>query len=90
MTKTRPPASMHYSAKTHEIVLTPFSDGEMKLTVVDLCLEVDRPITATVMVAGIQSIEVTVADKLQLGNSTLAFVKVLDFRQTPFPANQLR
>lgn len=62
----------------------------MRVNVLDLCLEVDGVITASVVVAGIHSIEVTVADKVQVGNTTLAFVKVLDARKVAFPADQLR
>ena len=90
MTKTRPPANAVYSSDIGEIALTPVVEGVMKISVYDLCLEVDKVATSVVHVAGVYSIEVTVTDKLQLGNSTLAFVRVLDNRHVPFPANQLR
>lgn len=62
----------------------------MSVTLTDLCLEMDKDASSAVNVAGVYSVEVDVADKLQLGNTTLAFVGVLDGRHVPFPASQLR
>ena len=90
VTKTRPPASVDYIPEQGEISLTPITEGAMKVLVHDLCLETDSVAMSTVIVAGVYMIEVQVKDKLQLGNSTLAYVRILDNRQMPFPANQLR
>ena len=90
MTKSRPPASVSYIPEQGEILLTPVNEGAMKVSVHDLCLETDSIAMSTVIVAGVYMIEVQVTDKLQLGNSTLAYVRILDNRQMPFPADQLR
>ena len=90
MTKIRPPADTHYNSDTHHITVTPFLDGEMKVRVVDLCLEVNQDPILLVHVAGVYSIQVMVADKVQVGNSTLAFVRLLDSQQNPFPASQFK
>ncbi len=90
MTKTLPPASTLYTADTRQITLTPVLEGLMTISLTDLCLEIDKAASSAVIVAGVYSIEVHVTDKLQLGNSSLAFVRVLDSRQVPFPVDQLR
>ena len=90
MTKTHPPADTNYNSDTHQITVTTFADGEMKVRVMDLCLEVDRDPILEIRVAGVFSIHVKVADKVQIGNTTLAFVRLLDGQQNPFPASQFR
>lgn len=90
MTKARPPANTNYNTDTHQISVTPFVDGEMRVRVVDLCLEVTRDPVLVVRVAGVFSINLVVADKVQVGNSTLAFVMLLDSQHNPFPASQFR
>ena len=52
MTKTRPPVSAVYIPEQGEITLTPVIEGSMKVSVSDLCLEVDRVASSTVTVAG--------------------------------------
>lgn len=90
LTQKRPPATVVYSPDVGEITVTPVVEGVMKISLHDLCLEVDKVVTSVIHVAGVYSIEVTVVDKIQLGNSTLAFVRVLDSRHIPFPVSQLR
>lgn len=90
MTRTRPPADTVYNSDSHHITVTPFVDGEMKVKVIDLCLEVGRDPILVVRVAGVSSISLVVADKVQVGNSTLAFVRLLDSQQNPFPASQFK
>ena len=90
MTKTRPPADTNYNSDAHQITVTPFVDGEMKVRVMDLCLEVDKDPILEIRVAGVFSIHVTVADKVQVGNTTLAFVRLLDGQQNRFTASQFR
>lgn len=90
MTKTRPPADTNYNSDSHQITVTPFINGEMKVQIMDLCLEVDKDPVLEIRVAGVFSIHVMVADKVQVGNSTLAFVRLLDGQQNPFSASQFR
>ena len=90
MTKTRPPADTNYNLDSHQISITPFIDGEMKVRVIDLCLEVGQDPVLVVRVVGVSSISLVVADKVQVGNSTLAFVRLLDSQHHPFPASQFK
>ena len=90
MTKTRPPADTTYNSDSHQITVTPFVDGEMRVRVMDLCLEVDVDPVLVIRVGGVFSIHVAVADKVQVGNTTLAFVRLLDAQQNPFPASQFK
>ena len=91
MAKSRlPVVDLDYSSDIRQIAVTPLAEGQLKVTVNDLCLEVDGETSADVFVASMYSIQVTVADKVQVGNWIIAFVKVLDNRQMPFPATQHR
>ena len=53
-------------------------------------MEVDKDPILEIRVAGVFSIHVMVADKVQVGNTTLAFVRLLDGQQNPFLASQFR
>ena len=90
VTKTRPPSITNYNSDTHQISVTPVVDGEMRVRVMDLCLDVDKDPVLIIRVTGVYSIQVIVADKVQVGNTTLAFVRLLDGQQNPFPASQFR
>ena len=90
MTKARPPADVGYNSDLRQISVTPFNDGEMRVRVMDHCLEVSKDPILVLRVAGVYSISLVVADKIQVDNSTLAFVKLLDAQQTPFPASQFK
>ena len=90
MTKARPPADINYNSDLHQMTVTPFTDGEMRVRVIDLCLEVSKDPVLVLRVAGVYSINLVVADKVQIGNSTLAFVTILDAQQNPFPVAQFK
>ena len=90
-TKSRlPVAKVEYSPGSEQILLFPIAEGQLRIVVNDLCLEADDDIFATVYVAGIYSIQVVVADKVQLDNTILAFVRLLDNRGMAFPSVQHR
>ena len=90
VTKSYSPADVSYSPEDQRIDVTPMGEGNMKITVEDLCLEVERVATVDVVVGGVHKMEVMVADKVQVGNSTLACIQVLNHDDQPFTASQLK
>lgn len=83
-------AEVDYSPGNQQVTVVPSAEGQLKITVNDLCLAVDNEISSIVHVAGMYSIQVAVADKVQVENSILAFVRILDTHGTPFPSSQHR
>ncbi len=83
-------AEIEYLPEVQQIAVKPCNEGEVIVTVNDVCLEVESPVSASVFVAGVYSIHVRVVDKVQVGNWILASVKVLDNRQMPFPASEYK
>ncbi len=84
------PAEVHYSPETQTISVVPFSDGNMKIAIQDLCLDIGGMVMVGVSVGVAYRVEVTVADKVQVKNSTVACVQVLDSENLPFHVSQLR
>ena len=84
-----PVATLDYIPELGHISLQPLRDGQVHVTVRDLCLEADSDATAVVTVASLHSIRVGVADKVQVGKSLLAYVEVLDRHGDPFSTCQL-
>ena len=62
----------------------------MKISIQDLCLDPGGVVIVGVAVGSVYKIEVVMADKVQVKNSTLACVQVLDFDDEPFLVSQLR
>ena len=81
-------ASTQYSDQRHQISLTPLADGEVTIRCRDVCLASANEVIAVITVAGIHSLSVQVSDKVQVGSSIQAVVKVLDRRGHPFTADQ--
>nr|XP_029132383.1 nuclear pore membrane glycoprotein 210 [Labrus bergylta] len=66
---------------------SPVQPGEVKVMVHDLCLAFPAPAKATVHVSGILEVYVRVVDKVEIGKSVTAYVRVLDDNKKPFPAS---
>ncbi|KAM8862436.1 LOW QUALITY PROTEIN: nuclear pore membrane glycoprotein 210 [Spinachia spinachia] len=67
--------------------VSPVHPGEVKVMVHDLCLAFPAPAKATVHVSDILEVYVRVVDKVEIGKSVKAFVRVLDDNRKPFPAS---
>ncbi|XP_074537883.1 nuclear pore membrane glycoprotein 210 isoform X2 [Halichoeres trimaculatus] len=67
--------------------VSPVQSGEAKVMVHDLCLAFPSPAKATVHVSGILEVYVRVVDKVEIGKSVTAYVRVLDDNKKPFPAS---
>ncbi|KAL7865087.1 hypothetical protein AOLI_G00165070 [Acnodon oligacanthus] len=69
---------------TAEVV--PVRPGVLQVMVHDLCLTFPAPATATVHISDILEVYVRVVDKVEIGKSVKAYVRVLDDNKKPFLA----
>uniref|UniRef100_A0A3Q0R3P0 Nucleoporin 210 n=1 Tax=Amphilophus citrinellus TaxID=61819 RepID=A0A3Q0R3P0_AMPCI len=67
--------------------VSPIHPGTVKVMVHDLCLAFPAPAKATVHVSDILEVYVRVVDKVEIGKSVRAYVRVLDDNRKPFPAS---
>ncbi|XP_013866027.1 nuclear pore membrane glycoprotein 210 [Austrofundulus limnaeus] len=67
--------------------VSPVHPGTVKVMVHDLCLAFPAPAEATVHVSDILEVYVRVVDKVEIGKSVKAYVRVLDGNKKPFPSN---
>uniref|UniRef100_A0AAQ5X8U0 BIG2 domain-containing protein n=1 Tax=Amphiprion ocellaris TaxID=80972 RepID=A0AAQ5X8U0_AMPOC len=67
--------------------VSPIQPGVVNVMVHDLCLAFPAPATATVHVSDILEVYVRVVDKVEIGKSVKAYVRVLDDNKKPFPAS---
>ncbi|XP_040914179.1 nuclear pore membrane glycoprotein 210 [Toxotes jaculatrix] len=67
--------------------VSPVHPGVVKVMVHDLCLAFPAPAKATVHVSDILEVYVRVVDKVEIGKSVRAYVRVLDDNKRPFPAS---
>ncbi|XP_044207721.1 nuclear pore membrane glycoprotein 210 [Thunnus albacares] len=70
--------------------VTPVHPGVVNVMVHDLCLAFPAPAKATVHVSDILEVYVRVVDKVEIGKSVKAYVRVLDDNKKPFPASYFR
>ncbi|KAM4609800.1 nuclear pore membrane glycoprotein 210 [Polymixia lowei] len=66
--------------------VVPVHPGVVRVMVHDLCLAFPAPAKATVHVSNILEVYVRVVDKVEIGKSVRAHVRVLDDNKKPFPA----
>lgn len=76
------------SQSTAEVV--PFQAGVIQVMVHDLCLAFPSPAKATVHISDILEVYVRVVDKVEIGKSVKAHVRVLDDNKKPFLAKYFR
>ncbi|XP_067383479.1 nuclear pore membrane glycoprotein 210 isoform X2 [Channa argus] len=67
--------------------VAPIHPGVVKVMVHDLCLAFPAPAKATVHVSEILEVSVRVVDKVEIGKSVRAYVRVLDDNKKPFPSS---
>lgn len=67
--------------------VSPIQSGEVNVMVHDLCLAFPAPAKATIHVSGILEVSVRVVDKVEIGKSVTAYVRVLDDNKKPFPSS---
>uniref|UniRef100_A0A672RX80 Nucleoporin 210 n=1 Tax=Sinocyclocheilus grahami TaxID=75366 RepID=A0A672RX80_SINGR len=64
--------------------VVPAQAGVLQVMVHDLCLNFPSPATATVHISDILEVYVRVVDKVEIGKSVKAYVRVLDGNKKPF------
>ncbi|KAK7878654.1 hypothetical protein WMY93_030490 [Mugilogobius chulae] len=74
--------------KTAEVV--PLHSGTVKVMIHDLCLAFPAPAKATVHVSDILEVYIRVVDKVEIGKSVRAYVRVLDENKMPFPVSYFK
>ncbi|KAI4554062.1 hypothetical protein MJT46_020059 [Ovis ammon polii x Ovis aries] len=67
----------------------PLLPGTSTVMVHDLCLAFPAPAKADVYVSDIQELYIRVVDKVEIGKTVKAYVRVLDFHKKPFLAKYL-
>uniref|UniRef100_A0A8C8CVG6 BIG2 domain-containing protein n=1 Tax=Oncorhynchus tshawytscha TaxID=74940 RepID=A0A8C8CVG6_ONCTS len=70
--------------------VVPVQPGTVQVMVHDLCLAFPAPATATVHISDILEVYVRVVDKVEIGKSVKAHVRVLDDNKKPFLAKYFR
>ncbi|KAF2976400.1 hypothetical protein EK904_003634 [Melospiza melodia maxima] len=76
---------------THEetqgiALVQPLLPGSVTVMIHDLCLAFPAPAEAEIHVSDIQELYVRVVDKVEIGKTVKAYVRVLDDSKKPFPA----
>uniref|UniRef100_A0A8C3YLS0 Nucleoporin 210 n=1 Tax=Catagonus wagneri TaxID=51154 RepID=A0A8C3YLS0_9CETA len=67
----------------------PLLPGTTTIMIHDLCLTFPAPAKAAIYVSDIQELYIRVVDKVEIGKTVKAYVRVLDFHKKPFLAKYL-
>ncbi|KAG9483682.1 hypothetical protein GDO78_009547 [Eleutherodactylus coqui] len=68
------------------VTVYPLYPGTLSVMVYDLCLAFPAPATVNIHVSDILQVDVRVVDKVEIGKTVKAYVRVLDSTQKPFLA----
>ncbi|XP_042211678.1 nuclear pore membrane glycoprotein 210-like isoform X2 [Homarus americanus] len=82
-------ASLAYMDKERIVTVQPISDGELTVTLVDVCLEAENPATSHIRIASIASLDLVIVDRVELGGVLEAEVLAKDSLGHPLPAHNL-
>lgn len=82
-------ATLTYLPKDSIVKLQPLADGELAVTLVDLCLDAENPTMSIVRVASVVSLDLVMVERVELGGSLLAEVVAKDAAGLPLPAHAL-
>ncbi|XP_022099452.1 nuclear pore membrane glycoprotein 210-like isoform X2 [Acanthaster planci] len=83
-------AEIDYDDKKKKIEVSPNHDGTLTLTAFDLCLKTSRHASAKIHIAGVNTIELKVVDKVQVDHDIAAAVQVLDSTGQPLSVSYFR
>ncbi|XP_020785442.2 nuclear pore membrane glycoprotein 210 isoform X2 [Boleophthalmus pectinirostris] len=70
--------------------VAPLHSGIVKVMVHDLCLAFPAPAKSTIHVSDILEVYIRVVDKVEIGKSVRAYVRVLDENKMPFPVSYFK
>ncbi|XP_045135135.1 nuclear pore membrane glycoprotein 210-like [Portunus trituberculatus] len=82
-------ATLDYHEAKKTVAVSPLGDGELVVTLVDVCLEATHPATSHIRIASVASLDLTVLEVVELGGTLEAEVVALDSSGTPLPAHSL-
>ncbi|KAK4314544.1 hypothetical protein Pmani_014165 [Petrolisthes manimaculis] len=88
-TKENQVAALTHQPKQNYVNVVPLSDGEVTVTVVDVCIETDTPASAHITVASIASLDLIMVDRVELGGSLEAEVVALTAKGAAVPVHTL-
>ncbi|RVE70662.1 hypothetical protein OJAV_G00067530 [Oryzias javanicus] len=86
-TSARGIANVKFQKAQGTAQVSPVHPGTVNVMVHDLCLAFPAPAKATVHVSDILEVYVRVVDKVEIGTSVRAYVRVLDDKKKPFSAS---
>lgn len=78
-------SNVEFQEAKRTVQVSTVQPGTVKVMVHDLCLAFQTPATATVHISNILEVNVRVVDKVEIGKSVRAYVRVLDSNKKPFP-----
>ncbi|XP_059796453.1 nuclear pore membrane glycoprotein 210 isoform X1 [Balaenoptera ricei] len=81
--------SVAYQEARGIATVRPLLPGTSTIMIHDLCLAFPAPAKADVYVSDIQELYIRVVDKVEIGKTVKAYVRVLDFHKKPFLAKYL-
>ncbi|KAF5274371.1 hypothetical protein FQA39_LY07251 [Lamprigera yunnana] len=70
-------ANVKYLETTHELEIVPLNEGELQVTLKDLCLS-SLPVLVNIYVVSIADIKVEMADKVEIGKCISSIVRLYD------------
>nr|XP_025045302.1 nuclear pore membrane glycoprotein 210-like isoform X3 [Pelodiscus sinensis] len=79
-----------YRETESAIEIIPLQPGSLILEVYDLCLAFLGPATVSLRVSDMHELEVDLIDKIEIGKSVLASVRVLGFHRHPFQSKYFK
>ncbi|XP_039742517.1 nuclear pore membrane glycoprotein 210 isoform X2 [Pteropus medius] len=85
-TSTTDVVKVTYQEARGSAMVHPLLPGTSTIMIHDLCLAFPAPAKADVHVSDIQELYVRVVDKVEIGKTVKAYVRVLDFHKKPFLA----
>ncbi|XP_064117078.1 nuclear pore membrane glycoprotein 210-like [Macrobrachium nipponense] len=88
-TPTNSIVKLAYLEKDRKVTVRPVSDGDVTVTLVDVCLEAEKPATSAIRVASIASLDLVVVDRVELGGYLEAEVVAKDEAGQLIPAHSL-
>ncbi|XP_064156387.1 nuclear pore membrane glycoprotein 210 [Anguilla rostrata] len=77
-------ADLVYRESQGTAEVRPLQPGQVAVMVHDLCLAFPAPATATVRISDIAEVYIRVVDKVEIGKTVRAYVRVLDDHKQPF------
>jgi len=83
-------ATIDYQLGTHELQVRPLKSGEVKVTVLDVCLTGSEPSTTSVYISDISKVDLLSREMVMIGERIPLQLQLLDLQHRPFELSQYR